>query len=81
MLELGLEGHEKLVECGVASYSFLSSWASVYANVRRKLVVGEGDERVREFVGREMNLDGMAFKPARKMDMASSRFPTLFVHV
>ena len=54
----------------------LSSCALAYANMRRKLLVGEGvwSGRCEE---READLDGLAPMPARRVDMASPCFPTL----
>ena len=46
--------------------------------MKRKLCIGEGDERGR-FGGRGTDLDGLASMPARRVDMASSCFPTLVV--
>jgi len=53
---------------------FLSSWASVCANVRRKLVVGEG-KTVGGFERRETDLDGLASMPRED----GHGFWTLFV--
>jgi len=67
----------ELVECGVGVLcSFLSSCGSAHANVRRKLI---NKMRMRASLEREMDLKGLASVPTRRMDMASSCFPTLFV--